>query len=342
MDPQPKDLGQLTEKDKKMMELQSSDNTAISSHEQETEIDNLKAELEGISPEVLRIWDQPIPVGVQLTPEQERDQQIEVRYKELLSEVDKLEPGFSRNYESTLWERSSEKPNDFSPEQMHAIADKATDPETLSRVIKEVEQSQASGGSATRSSGTEFASTFLPNLQRNEQMQELLKGQPLVDLGAGLFAFPSLELANKSEVSHYTAVDANEAVYYPDDTKSLGEDSIYNELYKDLILPDNRQDYSFHRGTDMLAFLSGLPDNYGNFTINGIDSNVINNSEYMQYILYHLSRCVSSEGVVFGANTSFLSQLTKFGFEDVTDEVLEESQSGNFLGLKIFQKKQSS
>lgn len=265
--------------------------------------------------------------------QEQKRQDLRLKYLELERQVKKLKPNILQRLQEEQMKRNMAP---LSEEERQLIASKAANPDVINEVVAQVAQSHQKSGETTRSSGTEFASRFYSEQLENKKFLALLRGQPLTDLGGGLFAFSTLKLANAAESSHFNAVDVNSEVNYPDDSLSLEQDSLYRMYYTDFIPAERRQDYSFRKGIDMLHFLATLPDGYGNFTMNGIDSNVISNSEYLRYTLHHLDRCTPPGGVVFGANSPFLSGLLKYGFQEVTSEVLGYEQDS--VGLRVYRK----
>lgn len=76
---------------------------------------------------------------------------------------------------------------------------------------------------------------------------------------------------------------------------------------------------------DMLNFISQLPENYANFTVNSIDSWVIPSFQYQQALAREIARATMKEGLVFGFNAEILNHLEENGLKPKTDLDYQEA-----------------
>ena len=67
---------------------------------------------------------------------------------------------------------------------------------------------------------------------------------------------------------------------------------------------------------ELLAFTSRIPDGSVNFTINGIDLNLISSDRYFEALWREIARATEPGGVVFGVNASDMDSMNElYGFE---------------------------
>jgi hypothetical protein len=88
---------------------------------------------------------------------------------------------------------------------------------------------------------------------------------------------------------------------------------------------------------DMLDIRSRLPDNSANFTINGIDTWIIENSAYHQALARELERATVPGGIVFGMNSDAVFYISNESFENKPMTVDDLGVAP--FGIKIVEKK---
>lgn len=121
-------------------------------------------------------------------------------------------------------------------------------------------------------------------------LKERLAGKILIDLGGG--ESRSMEsLAQMLGALAYIKVD----VYFQ---SSLADK--YGRLANNGKLEANGEMEVYHVKSDMLKFLSTIPDNSVCVTINGIDMSVIHSEEYHKALASEIMRVLIPDGIIFG------------------------------------------
>jgi hypothetical protein len=130
-------------------------------------------------------------------------------------------------------------------------------------------------------------------------LKERLAGKILVDLGGG--ESRSMEsLAQMLGVSVYIRVDVYFQSSLVDEHGRLAD--------RGKMEPDGEM-MVYHVKSDMLEFLSRLPDSSVCVTINGIDMSVIHSEAYHQALAKEIVRVLAPDGVIFGRLSESLNLL---------------------------------
>ncbi len=138
-----------------------------------------------------------------------------------------------------------------------------------------------------------------------EFFREKLSDDILIDLGGGDGEIMA-QLAKKFGVKTYVSVDLGDNLD-PYSAQPL-------ETESDFLSDDQkgRQMTSLGVSADMLDFVARLPDNSANFVLNGIDWDIIRDSEYRAALMAEISRATRKEGIVFGTGTDIVPSDPKF------------------------------
>ena len=136
-------------------------------------------------------------------------------------------------------------------------------------------------------------------------LKEKLKGKVLVDLGSGIDN-SIFRLAIATDPSVFIGVD-----------KFAGRDLSH--------LSEEGGMQAAGAKSDMLDFISRMPDNSANVTINGIDMNIIGEEKYHEALIREIIRVLPAGGIVFGRNSGSLTAaedvlLKRKGRIDVDEE----------------------
>lgn len=141
-------------------------------------------------------------------------------------------------------------------------------------------------------------------------LKERVRGKILVDLGSG--TNNSMErLAEALEASVYVKID---------------KFFLNPKLINPTEIVRTKQGMQITGAiSDMLDFLSKLPDNSVCLTINGIDGLVIRNNEYHEALVREIVRVLVAGGAVFGTNSDCLSNIyntliSKGANEDISEQ----------------------
>ena len=170
---------------------------------------------------------------------------------------------------------------------------------------------------------TPYADQWSDDMQLNRNIIDIfknkLKGKVLVDLGCGQYLQHfdacaqqnsyTLNLARKLQVKSYIGVDKFIELNDLEDFNSKSLDAIIVKA-------------------DMLDFVSKLPDNSVNFTINGIDGVVILNCDkYAQAVAAEMVRATLPKGIIFGIRSE-PTEFLKSNPEEHKLNVLYERSNG--------------
>lgn len=173
---------------------------------------------------------------------------------------------------------------------------------------------------------------------------------PLVDLGSGSFGAFYLrrlhDLKNiKILVDEYNSPKDN-YVNPPSELKDLREpigNDIINLPRPKINNIEEIGNNTYYSRSDMLVFLSQLPDSYCNITMNNIDGFVINDREYFSLLASQIERVLPDDGIFMCCSSEIIySFLLERGFIDVTDQMILDDHGNpierGFRGVRIFRK----
>ena len=150
--------------------------------------------------------------------------------------------------------------------------------------------------------GTTYSETWLDlfearALPARNFFRQRLSGQPLIDLGGGEGVM--MNLATDFGVSEYINVDRG----YGDLPLNPYEIGHSGQLNPSSITLDVH--------ADMLDFVARLKDNAANFTINGIDNIIVNDSAYHRVLAQELIRATRPGGLIFGIHSNVLHEILR-------------------------------
>ncbi len=142
-----------------------------------------------------------------------------------------------------------------------------------------------------------FVMGFLESNDNHKIIEEKVRDKVVIDLGAGS-AYRLLEEFAKLNVKEYIGVDKKRSDSIISDyaKQRLGELGVKGDYIR----------------SDMLLFVSKLPDKSANFVINGIDDNILDNKEYWDRLIDQIYRTTYDEGVIMGTGSEFNLFTKKF------------------------------
>jgi len=123
------------------------------------------------------------------------------------------------------------------------------------------------------------------NRERLNFLNDRLRQQVLADLGSGLRILQNL--AKRCKVKAYIGVD-----------RFHGNPGQFSET-------------DFGVKEDLLLFCASLQNDSCNFTLNGIDTVIIPNKKYHEYLAAEIVRATRPGGVIFGVNSASLGNIRK-------------------------------
>lgn len=133
-----------------------------------------------------------------------------------------------------------------------------------------------------------------------EYLTDKLNSGILIDVGGGGGEYIA-ELAKKSGVSKYINVD----LYSKRNSTDPFNGKIINRNYRRLSDEEKvRQMDDIQVDSDMLDFVSRLPDNCANFAVNGIDTYVIDSNKYRDVLFNEIVRATKVGGIIFGIESN--------------------------------------
>jgi len=148
-------------------------------------------------------------------------------------------------------------------------------------------------------------SYFLWEMEKDGKENELskflevhLRGQLLIDLGAGTGRTVG-DICRIFGVKDYVSVDRH---YMDFPNKLESSDISYREEESEGL-------HEILVNSDMLDFISRMPDNRGNFILNGIDSWVIRENDYFEALAKELIRTTKKDGIIFGIESDITYPL---------------------------------
>ncbi len=172
--------------------------------------------------------------------------------------------------------------------------------------------------------GTDAEETEKERIEAISFLKERLHGKVLVNLGAGVYGSMQ-SLARESGTTTCIEIDN----FFPEDA---------TDSSPSVDLSPNKKNGEMQIVTvksDMLDFLSRLPDESACITINGIDEEIIKNKDYHRALIEEIKRVLPKGGIVFGRNSSCL-YLVSESLERINLEFL----SGKYIiSAKIYEKK---
>lgn len=156
-------------------------------------------------------------------------------------------------------------------------------------------------------------------------IQGKISQELLIDLGGGRQATMKW-LAEEFKAKTYVNVEK----YLPDKFPLNPRVNIAEQLGQ---TPKEKETEIVFVRADMLDFISRVPNNSANFTVNGIDAFVISSPEYHSALAREISRATKVGGVVFGINSDALWELREDRFRDeaAAQKVYRED-------IKVFEK----
>ena len=140
-------------------------------------------------------------------------------------------------------------------------------------------------------------------VNENPEVQEIfskkLAGEIIIDIGCGSKSDFVLESLDKYNIKEYVGVDKELPEEIEQELKSYRKEHKYNINYKE---------------SDMLIFLSKLPDKSVNIIMNGIDDDILTNDEYWKKLVEEITRVVKDGGIFTGskAGKMWLGELPDF------------------------------
>jgi hypothetical protein len=133
-----------------------------------------------------------------------------------------------------------------------------------------------------------------------EFFKDKLSGNVLIDLGGG--RVPAMRhFAKNYGAKAFINVERFLPDRFPVDPTVDLTDALRTEKEKDMDMLVVK--------ADMLDFVSKLPDNFANFTINGIDSVIIEDQNYHHALAQELARATRPGGIIFGMCSDALWEL---------------------------------
>ncbi|MEK9160716.1 MAG: hypothetical protein AAB440_01610 [Patescibacteria group bacterium] len=176
--------------------------------------------------------------------------------------------------------------------------------------------------------GTDYPAGFVRWLaidaESAESLNEALRGQVVVDIGAGRYPFGYL-IADRAGAKGYVGVDAYSASSLAATTQSLFTDpksrdqEVFGSVQPPLITEVSIVE------EDMLTFLKRLPDNSVSVFCSGIDSDIIN-YEYEKQVSEEIKRVLKDDGAYvgekFGGHVFLHDQQGEFDVERPSDKVV--------------------
>lgn len=133
--------------------------------------------------------------------------------------------------------------------------------------------------------------------QLKQQLLEGVEGQVLLDLGGG--GISSEMIAEKLKAKALVCV--NKHLFSSSEEEDPSEDLTHGSKSGDTQVITIK--------ADMLDLLSRMPDNSVSVMVNGIDTEIINDEEYILALAKEIVRTLSSKGVVFGVNSTVLDRF---------------------------------
>ncbi|MFA4852106.1 MAG: hypothetical protein WC924_02230 [Candidatus Gracilibacteria bacterium] len=126
-----------------------------------------------------------------------------------------------------------------------------------------------------------------------EFFRQHLSGQNLIDLGGGT--------GSMGEV----ATGLNSGVYVNVERAPFESSEITNPLVP--IFSESKNNFlQMGVHSDMLDFVSRMKDSVGNFTINGIDTIIVNDMHYNRALAHEMIRATRKGGLIFGTSSDAL------------------------------------
>ncbi len=156
-----------------------------------------------------------------------------------------------------------------------------------------------------------------------------LKGKILINLGAGSY-HAMINFAKESGVKVYIEVDK----FFPEN-----EDIPLNSSV-DLSLGDKNENMQIVTvKSDMLDFLSRIPNESVCIVINGIDGDLIKNNEYHKALIKEFKRVIPNGEIVFGRNSTSLGLISQGVLKNTNEEEKENLQSFRPVRLEFLSNK---
>ncbi|OGF23390.1 hypothetical protein A2Y83_02410 [Candidatus Falkowbacteria bacterium RBG_13_39_14] len=150
--------------------------------------------------------------------------------------------------------------------------------------------------------------------------------ESLIDLGGG--TMPTMaKFAETSKSEFYINVEKN----WPDENPINPKKDIADKRDKEEYL---KMQYVVVKD-DMLDFISKIPDNSANFTINGINYQIIKNQKYHKALAQELVRATKEGGIIFGVQSDVFNYLSGEEFKDKVREIEKGRTERIFEKMKI-------
>ena len=182
------------------------------------------------------------------------------------------------------------------------------------------------------------------NVNLERMLKEIMGGNTLVDLGCGFPHYLNIAvLAKELGAKGYIGVDKNmgnmgtkitanyvnlKADFPNGPLRGVGIGEKYSKEDKRTNIPED----SILVRIDMLDFISRLPSNSFNFTLNGIDTSILNTKEYTEAVIKEIIRATRKGIFSLGLNLDHES--------GVIGSLTSEAEKNGFK--KIYEKKERS
>lgn len=182
-----------------------------------------------------------------------------------------------------------------------------------------------------------------PQMKRSEEMkkamEEIFKGQIVVDLGSGSTVFGYL-IADRAKAKGYVAV---EPVFARDLLYEL-TNTLNPELASDIAHP-TKPKHKLNKipvaivEEDMLGFLKRLPDNSVSILNSGVDKFVIPDKAYRNAVAQEIMRVMSPEGGYVGQQNMHIKLPKSENIAETTIEIeSEDKKSFSNAGIHVYKK----
>jgi len=146
--------------------------------------------------------------------------------------------------------------------------------------------------------------------------KDRLNGGILIDLGFGKVPLMKA-LATRYKSKTYIGVDRY----------SIGKEDESSDPHKVMDDLSKNDIQAILVKSDLLDFASRIPDNSVNFTINGIDKNIIPDEDYQKALVKEMIRATKKGGIIFGFNSDAIANIREgYNNEEGTDLILQKME----------------
>lgn len=208
----------------------------------------------------------------------------------------------------------------------------------------------ATAGSLLGIQGYELRPEFQKSKERTiEFLKQKLRGRIVVGLGAGKGKNMKL-LMKECDVHAYISVDRWYGHWSPQvpsiDLLELPPDPLKEVSERLTDLSDEERERNEEARThivksDMLDFLSRVPDESVCVEISGIDEAMVNEKKYHCALSVEIARVLQKGGIAFGSGSLSLSHIERFledsQYPEIDDVIKKELESSNLKMVNLFE-----